>query len=147
MPTHTEDRARGHILTITTTEDHTADDPDYRWDVECLAPEKCDGWQECLEPHEVDGKSAASGPYDCDEDAPWCDEDEYEFHGVLHTWRWGNGWTVPFEGCVVSANDSTCDSVYDIAREHGAGRYQVDDDWDDETCYLTVIPESASVLA
>lgn len=69
-------------------------------------------------------------------DDPWCDEDEFVFHGVPHTWRYGYGWTVPFEGCVVDANDSCVDEAYDIAREHGPGTHEVDDDWDETTCYL-----------
>lgn len=40
--------------------------------VECLAGNGCIGWIECREPHTVDGLDAADGPYDCDDDAPWC---------------------------------------------------------------------------
>jgi hypothetical protein len=144
-------RERGHIVTIRESEDHHPDDPDYRCEIECIAPEKCGGWWECMEAHEVDGVSAADGPYasvcpscggEGDEHVPWCDRDEFEFHGVEHTWRYGYGWTVPYEGCIVQANDSGWDDLYDIAREHGPGRYLVDDDWDDTTCYLTYAGEA-----
>jgi hypothetical protein len=130
---------RGHIVTIRESEDHHPDDPDYRYGIECVAPEKCGGWQECLEPHEVDGKSAADGPWSCDSADPWCDEDEFEFHGVVHTWHYGYGWTVPFDGCVVQASDSGWGDLYEIARDYGPGRYVVADEWDDTDCYLTYV--------
>jgi hypothetical protein len=125
-----------HLLTITPTEDHTEEDSDYRFEITCHEPEKCNGFWECMEPHKVDGKSAAAGPYDCSYDDPWCDEDEFEFHGVVHTWHYGWGWTVPYPGCVVAANEHWTDDAWDIAREHGPGVHEVDDDWNDDSCIL-----------
>lgn len=126
---------REHVLTVTKHADWHPDDPYWVWDVACATPDLCGGWWECLNPHEVDGVSAADGPYDGDETLPWCDEDEFEFHGVLHTWRYGHGWTVPYDGCVVQTADLG-DDVCEIAREHGPGSYVVDDDWDDTDCRL-----------
>lgn len=122
---------RGHVLTVTKSDDWHEDQPYFDYSIECLAPEKCGGWQECVEPHEVDGNSAADGPWGSDESAPWFEEDYYVFHDVEHEWRYGYGWTVPFEGCVVAANDSAYDYAHDIGVEHGPGRYVVDDEWDD----------------
>lgn len=136
---------RGHLLTVTKSSDLAEDDPVWDYAVTCLAPDQCSGWQECREAHVVDGMSAANGPHDCPaEDAaaclqPWCDRDEFEFHGVSHQWRWGYGWTVPFRGCVVAEEvhcGSGCDSAFDIAHEHGEGEHLVDDDWDDTTVTL-----------
>lgn len=122
---------RGHLLTVTKSDDWFPDQPAWDGAITCLSPTTCNGWWECHEPHEVDGKSAASGPYDCDDSDPWCDEDEYEFHGVQHTWHYGSGWTVPYEGCVVQTVDTISDSAYEIGQAHGEGTYQVDDEWGD----------------
>lgn len=64
-----------------------------------------------------------------------------EIHGVLHEWRWGHGWTVPFEGCVVADNvhRGWSDDASDIAIEHGIGTHVVDDDWDDTDLRLTYV--------
>lgn len=126
---------RGHLLTITKSDDWHEDEPCWDWSLTCQAPNLCGGWWECSETHEVDGLSASDGPYACETSAPWCDEDEFEFHGVTHTWRYGWGWTVPYEGCVVQTADIG-DGVDDIAREHGEGTYEVDDDWDETSCYI-----------
>lgn len=142
--TDTATATRGHLLTITTTADHTPEDPDFDYSVTCQAPDLCGGWEECLDPHEVDGVSAADGPWDSDETDPWFEEEEFDFHGVTHEWRYGYGWTVPFKGCVVAANDGVCDAADDIGRSRGPGTYPVDDDWDDTSCYLTVIPNPES---
>lgn len=117
----------------------------------CMATNGCGGWIECRESHEVDGKKADCGPYDCDcggEDgpsclgeteadyAPWYDREEFEFHGVEHTWRYGHGWTVPYTGCIVAWGDYELpDGSEDLPR----GEYQVDDDWDDTDCYLLLV--------
>ena len=139
---------RGHHLTIVKGDDWFEDQPDWDGSITCLAPAKCGGWWECGETHGVNGTSAGDGPYgaDCpgcivplgadEAHLPWCDEDEFEFHGVLHTWRYGYGWTVPYDGCVVQAADDVCDAVYDIGQEHGEGTYFVDDEWDDTSCSL-----------
>ncbi|MGV7904208.1 hypothetical protein PJN93_30825, partial [Mycobacterium kansasii] len=87
---------------VTKGDDYDPEYPSFNHSVECLNVEKCGGWIGCNDPHEVDGRSAADGPYDCDDDAPWEGCDEFEFHGVLHEWHWGHGWTVPYKGCVVA---------------------------------------------
>lgn len=117
--------------------------------IECLAGNGCNGWIECREPHTVGKLDATEGPYDCDPDMPWSDEEEWEFHGVLHEWRWGYGWTVPYPGCVVAAQG--CDAPDDLWEvvdgEHRLkpGRWLVDDDWDDTDCYLTLVGPSPEV--
>lgn len=153
---------KGHLLNVAKGTDWTEDDHEWNWSITCLAPEKCGGWQECGKEHRLEGVSAADGPYDNDcpgwhgpylaDDAhdkrmqaesaqhyPWCDEDEFEFHGVLHTWRYGYGWTIPFDGCAVAANLSWADEAWDIADEHGEGSHVVDDDWDDTDLTLIYV--------
>lgn len=139
---------RGHVLTVTKGEDWFPDQPDWSGSITCLNVAQCNGWWECGKPHEVGGVSAADGPYenDCSGEhgvstdraghLPWCDEDEFEFHGVLHTWRWGYGWTVPYPGCVVQTSDAISDAAYDIGQQYGEGDYLVDDEWDDTSCTL-----------
>lgn len=140
--THLADKdapKRGHLLTITKHEDWTEDEPYWDWSITCQSVDLCNGWLECRESHEIDGTSAEDGPYECDESAAWCDEDVFMFHGVEHNWRYGHGWTVPYEGCVVQSADSLSDDVHDIGLEYGEGTYAVEDDWDDEWCWLTVV--------
>lgn len=130
---------RGHLLHVTESKHHTPDDPSWTFAITCLDPAKCGGWQECDKEHlGGDGVSAENGPWDdVPEGAAWADEDYFTFHGVEHEWRYGHGWTVPFEGCVVAENDWT-DSAWEIAREHGVGDHRVDDDWDDCSVYLAL---------
>lgn len=131
---------RGHHLIVTKDDDDF--DPEYPYfktAVVCLSPAKCGGWQECRESHEMPGMPTNDGPWDSDESAPWCDQDYFTFHGVEHEWRSGYGWTVPFEGCVVAADDSVGDNAHDIGVAHGEGTYLVDDDWDDEYVTLAII--------
>lgn len=130
---------RGHILTLTRSSDWAEDEPYFDHQIECLVPERCGGWQECGETHEVDGLNAADGPWEGDDGAPWFEQEEFVFHGVEHEWRYGYGWTVPFEGCVVAANDSVYENAHEIGCGHGPGRYLVDDDWDDTCCILHLI--------
>lgn len=130
-----KDAPRGHVLVIEPDAAYAARFPDapteYRWSIECLNLEKCGGWQECPESHEVEGQPVNDGPWDSDESAPWFEEEEFEFHGVLHEYRWGHGWTVPFEGCVVASNDADCP-----VEPMRPGRWMVHDEWDDT--YLTL---------
>lgn len=133
---------RGHVLVITKSDDWHEDQPDFDSAIECQSVEKCGGWWECMDPHEVDGDSAADGPWECDLNAPWNERDEFTFHGFEHTWRYGFGWTVPYEGCIVAQADSVSDYAHDIGHEHGPGRYLVDDDWDDTDCTLIYVSEA-----
>lgn len=131
-----------HLLTVEVNTDYAERFPDapteYRWGIACTNPDQCKGWQECDKAHEVDGSSAADGPYDAEEDAPWDGLDEFEFHGELHTWVDGYGWTVPYVGCVVQGNNVECpDELYPLR----PGAWIVEDDWDDTDCYLTVVRE------
>lgn len=131
-----------HILTrreeADYAESYPGERPEYEDHLEC--PVGCSGWQECREDkHAVPGYEGVNdGPYDSEEDAPWFDEEEFEFHGVLHTW---NGyvyeWTIPYEGCVVAGNDWS--DPYNIPEREG--RWLVDDDWDDTTVTLSGICE------
>jgi hypothetical protein len=128
----------------------------------CQLGDKCEGWIECREPHEVDGKSAECGPYECDcpdgqasclgdepdegarPRSPWYDEEEFEFHGVMHTWRYGHGWTVPFSGgCIVKFGDYELPDGYD---KLPIGKYEVDTDWDDTNRYLKLVTEPAQIV-
>ena len=129
-----------HILVIEPDAAYAARFPgspvEYTSGIECPAGNGCSGWIECDKPHRVDGKSAADGPDDCDEGDPWEGQDEIEFHGVLHTWRCGWGWTAPYPGCVVQGTDyEVPDDLYPLK----PGRYVVEDDWDDCTCILETI--------
>ncbi|SIH38516.1 Uncharacterised protein [Mycobacteroides abscessus subsp. abscessus] len=121
----------------------------HKYSIMCPGGNGCSGWLECREPHEVDGVSADCGPYRCacpagqrsqlggveEPLAPWHDCEDFTFHGVEHTWRAGHGWTVPYPGCIVN----WCD--YELPAGYGElplGEHEVDDDWDDTECYLTL---------
>lgn len=114
--------------------------PDERqWSIECPHDNGCSGWLECKEPHEVEGHgSAAEGPEDATADKPWADAEEFEFHGVMHTWKpYEHGWTVPYPGCVVAGSDWA--SPPDGWDELPYGRYPIEDDWDDTTVVLDFV--------
>lgn len=141
----TEEARRGHLLTITKEADFDPEWPHFDYEVTCLAPDLCGGWEECPEAHEVDGVSAEDGPDECPEDVAWFDEPTFTFHGVEHEWRYSHGWTVPFPGCVVAANDYICDDAHDIGVTHGEGTHVVDDEWDEYYCsliYVSTQPDS-----
>ena len=109
----------------------------YEYTISCPG---CVGWQECPEYHapvRCDDPECCLGADD-EEDCPNSHEDPHEFHGVSHTYRWGHGWTVPYPGCVLAAQDLG-DDVYEIARTYGPGDYLVDDDWDDEWATITPV--------
>lgn len=119
----------------------------HRYGVVCRDGNGCSGWTECLEPHSIDGKTADCGPYDCDcpddqpsclgetvaDRAPWFEQEAFEFHGVVHTWRDGLGWTVPYIGCIVRASNY---ELPDDCERLPLGEYEVQDDWDETTCSL-----------
>lgn len=108
----------------------------------CPDPDNCPGWEECREPHIVDGQDAFMGPYEGEEGYPWDDVDEFEFHGVLHTWNYGFGWTVPFKGCVAREAYDFYGETPDGIPMDRPGMYEVEEDWYDEsTCYFNLIKE------
>lgn len=128
-----------HFVVITKIEADSTDPDDLPevgdWHIECSDPASCDGWIECDGNHIANaGEDASAGPYQARTDQPWCDEEEFAFHGVMHTWRYGHGWTVPYDPCPVIGFSDT-DLPDGIPVE--LGRYEVDVEWDDESCYLT----------
>lgn len=136
-----------HVITKAFAPD-ARDDTDFSYTVECPGQPACNGWTECDEPHAVDGKDANDGPYeDCDEGDPWCDTDEFDFHGVTHTWQYGHGWTVPYVGCVVRAYPYLREIADDLLCESPPGRYQVRDYWDDEDMELRVVEPAEEAKA
>lgn len=141
-----DEKPRGHILTVTEADDYDPKYPSFNHSVECLNVDKCGGWIECDQPHEVDGRSAEDGPDDSDDGAPWKGYSDFVFHGVSHEWQDGYGWTVPYQGCVVAAADHY-DAAADIALDHGCGRHEVEDEWDDTDCtliHVRVLPEESA---
>jgi hypothetical protein len=106
-----------HVLVVTRpsgwsgTPDEIEDD-DYEFAVECDR-KGCDLWIEC------DHKIHLTKPGERDEEIE---------HGVIHREMEG-GWCVPMPGCAYQINGLENDAVWDIARDHGVGRYEVDLDW------------------
>jgi hypothetical protein len=120
------------------------DDDDYGWEITCLDPGTCIGWESCRLDYQHDTRVRdgipsvaphwAHGPDDIESDGTvWEGAEEADFHGVTHTWHWDWGWTVPYVGCIVAAQDGVCDEAHDIACELGPGSYICDTDWYDET--------------
>lgn len=128
----------GHVLVV------KALPPDDDFDVDLECDGNCDCYTECTGEHLIDHEVEEHDPNDT-EDCPCDPYDglEWMFHGVWHTWHWGLSWTVPFEGCGVRESLSYCDSPWEIAREHGPGRWQVDSDWTDydHACLFYIGPE------
>lgn len=122
-------RARG----VTLTQDHWDD----AWSCyfTCSAPHNCPGWQECPESH--------VGMDPEDEDSPAYDQWEgITIHGQAHDWTDGHGWAVAADDCPVLSQPSL-DRPDGVAPDR-YGTYLLDADWDDTTCYLTVIREVTS---
>lgn len=133
----------------------------HTYTIVCTDPENCHGWQECLKEHVCEhGCNAREGFEENDPDGKecpghrkklpdlsavgyptefslncWIGEEDFDFHGEGHTYRYGWGWTVRWKGCVVADNDWELDQDRDNLPR---GSYDVDDDWDDEWCTLTV---------
>lgn len=121
-------------------------DSHHHW-IKCIDPAHCNGWMECFRlhicPHGHDAHAGFDEPcddgacpgHDPDSDLPNCfsGDDEFTFHGEHHTWRYGYGWTVKWPGCVVADNDWDVDVRLDRLPR---GEYEVQDDWDDTSCYL-----------
>lgn len=103
----------------------------HEYAIVCPPGNGCSGWEQCGEPHEGGDEDKWRRPEG---------DDEREFHGVNHTWRYGHGWTVPFTtGCIVTYNgDYELPNDYD---ELPIGEYDVDDDWDDTSCNLILCEE------
>jgi hypothetical protein len=118
---------------------------DRRYDIECPRGNGCTGWLSCQDQHLCPhGTDAKHGPDDCFwcTEPPlthtcYCGQEEFEFHGILHTWRYGWGWTIPFtKGCIVAYSDwEPPDEAYKLP----IGEYEVEDDWDDDTPYLELV--------
>lgn len=142
-----------HILVIEPDPQAPAMGPhhsdDRQWTIECPPGNGCNGWMECDKAHEVEGYgSADGGPEQCDPNectypeqgectTPWADAEEFEFHGVMHEWKGGHGWTVPYVGCIVAGSDVA--SPPDGMDELPYGRYPIEDDWDDTEVALDFI--------
>lgn len=112
-------------------------DTEYAWSLECSDPGACPGWVECT------GDHTGSDPED-DTSPAYEQWDDVAIHGLPHDYRYGHGWTVPDPGCPV-VNNTSFGSTYlpdevDMTR---AGRWEVDPDWDDTECTLTLIRELA----
>lgn len=114
-----------HILVVEKADDWHEDEPYFDLAIECATPATCNGWIECREPHE--------GFDPDDESSPAFDQlEDVLIHGVNHEWKYGHGWAVAYEGCIVAwDHDHVVEYGSDIAHEHGEGRHQVDSDWDD----------------
>lgn len=119
------------------------------WSIRCEDPENCDGWQECFESHVCEHGRDASRGYDEDSESPgicpgggpddacdcWAGLEDFEFHGIMHTYRWGYGWTIKYPGCVVAAARDFTDAP-DYWESKPRGEYEIRDDWDDEQLTL-----------
>lgn len=121
--------------------------PEYTFTLECPGRPHCEGYTECRDRHEVDGRDAdGEDPFDCSPDAPWESKEQFEFHGLLHTWHDGFGWTVPFAGCPVRSHPYFADQARDVLFEQMPGRYVVDDYWDEDDMSLKLVgPEGGDV--
>lgn len=123
-----------HILVVEGTEEDG-----YELSIECLVPGGQHGWHECCEDHTAELAAATAAEHAClaalhapacDCAGDWRDGDEMILHGALHEYRDGYDWTVDFPGCALTAAlaDFAPDAE-DIAIEHGAGRWLIEDDW------------------
>lgn len=99
--------------------------------MQCITPSGCDGWTECTEEH----------PFPDDEAREMAEDDgHHAFHGVEHQYRYGYGWTVPYDGCVLAGSSEWSDGVSEaashIGEQYGEGRHAVADDWSDNLPYV-----------
>ena len=108
-----------HVLVVSPDEEYSTRYPDHPperiYTIECVRPDRCDGFQECPEDHPGDS-----------EEGYYPDDDEQEFHGVLHPHS-GWNWTGPYEGCVVQSAD--WETPDDLPRDAPYGRYDIDVEW------------------
>ena len=122
----------------------------HSWHIRCDNPAHCTGYSECSRMHickhghEVpaghpDEHGSPDGPcpgYPNELGHPncWEGDDEFQFHGEWHTYRWGWGWTVPFIGCIVSENwDGDLLDVAGGVYALPLGEHPVDEEWYDDT--------------
>jgi hypothetical protein len=132
-----------HIVVKIKSPDHSEEEPDFDYQVICPNPgEKC-GFSECMEEHTVDGKNVH--PYDHDEGDPWAGCEDWEFHGVPHTYQPGFGWTIPYTRCAVRDHDALRDEANDLLWDKPEGSYPVIDNWDEYLMYLELAPTEAPV--
>jgi hypothetical protein len=119
----------------------------HTWHIRCDDPAHCTGYSECIRMHICKhGHDAVHGFDEDSDDGPcpghddpekpncFAGEEEYQFHGEWHTYRWGWGWTVPFIGCIVSENWDG--DLLDVAGGVSAlplGEHPVDEEWYDDT--------------
>lgn len=126
-----------HVLVVAKSDDWHDDDPAWDFAVECCNPDQCNGFIECDKAHDgMDPNEETSPAYDQTENVL--------IHGEHHDWHYGFGWCVPFNGCVVKGVGNWTDSAWDIASDHGAGRFVVEDEWDDDCSLLFVRPEGVT---
>ncbi|CCW14633.1 hypothetical protein [Rhodococcus aetherivorans] len=109
------------------------DPSEFTYTLECPGAPHCTGFSECHEKHVQDGIDADEvTPYDGETDdgeaPPWDGADEWTFHGVAHTYRYGYGWTVPYTGCVLREYDLEFD---DALLDQPPGRYSISVYWED----------------
>ena len=101
------------------------------WLIECSDPAACPGWVECGENHDgFDPHDEDSLAYDKYEDVT--------IHGVPHEWRYGYMWTVDYPGCPVQGFAIDLEPPDELPRPLRPGRWEVDTDWDGDTCILTL---------
>lgn len=134
MTKHIIHISRDEVYLSRLSEYKTVDEQDrkghYQVEIECTVPGGCGGWEDCTEDHEPGGDF---GPYDAEEGAPWEGKDEFEFHGVVHTWRGWWGWTIPYEGCILRISSPELPDGIDTTRDSS---WIVVDDWEGEDYYL-----------
>lgn len=124
------------------------DSDSHLYEVECPGRPACDGFIECRERHTAEGFDADDGefgdPNDCPPDVPWEGMDEFEFHGVVHTFWSTHWWTVPYDGCVVRDHPYFPECAEELLCELPPGRYPVRGHWGDEEMELTLIESGAT---
>lgn len=113
--------------------------PAYTYSIECPGRPHCDSRIECYKPHKVDDRDADEGPYDCEDGDTWCGAEDYEFHGVMHTWMEDLGWTVAAEDCGAKTHPWLHDTASDLLYDKPPGRYPVRVSWAEEIFDLDLI--------
>lgn len=118
-----------HILTILDVEEGDS----CEWNVSC--PHGTCGFEECMEEHPGCEECAS-----LDEHCPnACGEEMREFHGVVHSYQSGYGWTVEYKGCVVKAEVHNL-GVWELfdGLPLRAGSWQIKSTWFGDECELSL---------